>query len=295
MFDFLSSNFKKRAFTKALEQVKKEGYNIVLEDDSDAAAILPDISEDIASLGKESTESKEIVQERTLDLNEALNSENRKKPAINKNVFTGEYIKQNKAKIYKDLFDNSNTFLNKTDSQPVEFLSSNTDDEKEERLKEFNRRTDALIFERLRQKEAERQKEKEELERLNAQKQKEQELERLKAEQAEREIQERLKAEQAERERQEKLKAEQAERERQELEEAKRKAQLAEEEKRLAELKAQEEKERADKAEEQARLERERAEAARLAAMPKPKKPRTPRTGKRKRKYDADIVGGFDF
>lgn len=243
MYNFFSSNFKRRAFEKALAQIKKEGYYIELEDDSDAAAILPDISSEIASLNNTETVNKPRVEDRTLDIEDIYNIETRKKPVANKQILTGEFVKQDKNLFYNNLFKDSSTFLSRKSTEDEELLSTKTEESDDDRLKLLSRRTDAQIFEQLRKRAEEQQKQKEELEK--AEKERAQLLEaQTKAKLAE----------------EEKLKA-------QKIAEEERKARLD------AELLAKQERERA----EEARL------AALATNKPKPKpKTTTPRKRKRK-------------
>ncbi len=269
MFDFFSSNFKKRAFEKALKEVEKEGFEIILSEEDYNATILPDNAKEVAELSENKKEENNKITESTLDISEFSTTENRKRPVTNHEVLSGEFTKQSKENLYDKLFADSDTFLSKTQFEKGELLNSEEDsskiwedtnlkveqddniivnqaDDYKKRVDDFNKKIQQQVFSDLRVKQED-----------ELVKQKKEELNK---------IEENNKA----------------------LQDAQYRADLAEEQKRLAQAEAEKER--------MLRLEAEKKAAeASLLAVPKTK-PKTKRApAKRKRKYDADIVGGFNF
>ena len=67
MFDFLDTSFKRRAFAKALKEVEQEGYYINQYYAEQNVAVLEDNSREIADLNN-TGEKKEAIKEQVLDL-----------------------------------------------------------------------------------------------------------------------------------------------------------------------------------------------------------------------------------
>ncbi|MBQ8468661.1 MAG: hypothetical protein IJ542_02775 [Clostridia bacterium] len=290
MYNFFTKNVNKRAFIKALKEVEEEGY-YVDNATNDNVVFTTNMSRAVSSLSGEEAD-RPYVQDEALDVSEFTpNLDNaRIKPANPEALGEDhQFVKQSRSQFYEKLFaDSDDAFLDGSKVQERGLLSNETDSLNSY----FSERTKTNSQSMTREEIIRRTKEK--LAQLNAaarvraeqNKQIRLEEERVKAERisaiakAEEEFAKQRKAEEEAKLALEKQ-AEQAR-----LDQEAKMAALIEEEK--------------TKKEEESKIKVEVVSPAPVVAAvatPKPvkKSTRKPRTTKKKRRYDADIVGGFNY
>jgi len=281
MYNFFNKRVNKRAFIKALKEVKQEGYYVDAAVNDDVV-FTTNMSRAVASLSGEEAK-KPYVQDQALDISEFTpNLDNeRVKPANPDTLGSNkQFVKQSRSQFYEKLFSEDDAFLDGTKVQERGLLSNETDsDDGFLRPRASSSSNSQIsrdeIIRRTKQK----------LEELNAAARARVEENKKRAEEQKRiEAEKQAAIRRAEQEAKEaektRLAAEQLERERKE------------EEERLAA-----EKLAAEKAA-QAKIVVEVVKPEPIVVPSAPatsKTTRKPRTTKKRRRYDADIAGGFDF
>ena len=127
MYYFFKNNAHKKAFVKALKEVENEGYYINQASDDDVV-FTTNMSKAVASLSGEKAQ-KEVAQGKPLDIEEYnpnLDTK-RKVPADPKVLEAVEYTKQSNNFLRDRLFGGDSTFLDGENSEEKQFLSGESD------------------------------------------------------------------------------------------------------------------------------------------------------------------------
>lgn len=165
MYNFFSNRLKLKAFKKALKQVEAEGFYADLSVDEDNMAVLPDVSKAVASLSAK--KEKEPTAPSTVDISELESSLDSQKatpgaprPTAPASNVMQELKKQTPSQFYESLFSSAPTFLSGEESEDEEFLDGqpveyttkpklSTTAEMQDRVTQHKRKTFANLAERV--------------------------------------------------------------------------------------------------------------------------------------------------
>ena len=131
MYNFFSNKLKYKAFVKALKQVEAEGFYANLEIDENTKPILPDLSQEVASLSrkkirKEKPQAEAVdISSLESDLDRQRATADRVQPKLDRR-FAGDNFRdkhQTDSEFYKNLFKPSDSFLSGENISDSDFLS----------------------------------------------------------------------------------------------------------------------------------------------------------------------------
>ena len=165
MYNFFSNRLKLKAFKKALKQVEAEGFYADLSVDENNMAVLPDVSKAVASLSGKKEQEK--TAPKTVDISELESSLDAQKatpgaprPTAPASNIAQELKKQTPSQFYESLFSSAPTFLSGEEAESKEFLDGqpaeyttkpklSTTAEMHDRVTQSKRKTFANLAERV--------------------------------------------------------------------------------------------------------------------------------------------------
>lgn len=159
MFDFFSSKKKKKAFIKAVKEIKRDGIYLDSSYNVSAPVASADVTTNVAELSSKAVEPK-VSRVNVLDISELeqMKDTTAIKPATSNPYGLNKFTKQTKNQFYGKLFGSSPTFLDDEDNQPQlepDFLSENNEFNfgdnifETEHFKEMKRKTDLAVIDKI--------------------------------------------------------------------------------------------------------------------------------------------------